>query len=151
MTGSPIAVPRTGKPALKTPTTTLLPKLKAGQAFSFSPPWTACAERRRRQGPAAATRSGSARALTPTPTSTRPARTRKPRRTNQNNTAVGLDRPLSFRNDLQVCKSELSMGCADHDAVGFRRCLLVFRSDQPPRAASEYAGHGLTSTGPPSW
>ena len=63
-----------------------------------------------------------------------PSQDKEARRTNQNNTAVGLDRPLSFRNDLQVCRSELSMGCADHDAVGFRRCLLVFRSDQPARA-----------------
>jgi hypothetical protein len=38
MTGSPIRLPRTGKPALKTPTTTLLPKPKAGQAISTSLP-----------------------------------------------------------------------------------------------------------------
>ncbi len=38
MTGSPIGLPRTGKPALKTPTTTLLPKPKAGQAISTSLP-----------------------------------------------------------------------------------------------------------------
>ena len=40
---------------------------------SPSPLPIACAERRRRQGPTAAPRSGSARALTPTPTSARPA------------------------------------------------------------------------------
>jgi hypothetical protein len=58
--------------------------------------------------PYAATRSGCARALTPTPTSTRPARTRKLAETKPNNTEVGLDRPLSFRNDLQVsdCRAD---------------------------------------------
>jgi hypothetical protein len=38
MTGSPHSLPRTGKPALKTPTTTLLPKPKARQAISTSLP-----------------------------------------------------------------------------------------------------------------
>jgi hypothetical protein len=31
-------------------------------------------------------------------------RDKEARRTNQNNTAIGLDRPLSFRNDLRRCK-----------------------------------------------
>ena len=71
------ACPAPGKPALKT-TTIHHPNKPESQhkPFSISLPRTACAERRRRQGPAAATRSGSAQALTPTPTSTRPAGTR---------------------------------------------------------------------------
>jgi hypothetical protein len=31
-----------------------------------------------------------------------PSQDKEARRTNQNNTAIGLDRPLSFRNDLHL-------------------------------------------------
>src|ERR1700694_2744161 len=103
MTGSPIRPPRareTGPEDDNDPPPEQTPKQH--KPLSISLPSTASAERRRRQGPTAATRSGSARPLTPTPTSTRPARTRKLAEQTTNNTAVGLDRPLSFRNDLRL-------------------------------------------------
>src|ERR1700694_714983 len=78
MTGSPIRLPRareTGPEDDNDPPPEQTPKQH--KPLSISLPSTAPAKRRRRQGPTAATRSGSARALTPTPTSTRPARPRK--------------------------------------------------------------------------
>src|SRR6266545_5303726 len=61
-----------------------------------SPLSTSCADRRRPQGPAAATRSGSARALTPTPIST----CTQPAGEDQKTVSTPLDRPRSFRDDL---------------------------------------------------
>ena len=61
--------------------------------FSAAP---CCAERRRRQGPPAATRSGYARALTPTPQFGVPDTYGE----SQRKTSRPLDRPRSFRDDL---------------------------------------------------
>jgi hypothetical protein len=36
-----------------------------------------------------------------------PSQDKEARRTNQNNTDVGLDRPLSFRNDLREYRTEI--------------------------------------------
>jgi hypothetical protein len=90
--------------------------------------------------PYAATRSGCARALTPTPTSTRPARTRKLADTKPNNTEVGLDRPLSFRNDLhkrgQMCRFE---SCTCHPGQTLYR---VAPSDRPSPSLSRIVATG---------
>jgi hypothetical protein len=62
-----------------------------------SPLTAACAQRRRHPGPPAAPRSGFARAWTPTPTSARPPAAGEAPHEKER----GLDRPRSFRNDLQ--------------------------------------------------
>src|SRR6266540_6249161 len=67
-----------------------------------SPLSTPCADRRRPQGPAAATRSGSARALTPTPIST----CTQPAGEDQKTISTPLDRPRSFRDDLRAQLTE---------------------------------------------
>jgi hypothetical protein len=70
------------------------------QTTPFSPPSTACAVRRRRQGPPAATRSTSGRSLTPTPTQARPNLTEKTTR-KITTPRKGLDRPRSYRDDVR--------------------------------------------------
>lgn len=69
---------------------------KEQQPADFLRLHTACAEQRRRQGPPAATRSGYARALTPTLTSTRPQDDGE----TQKKPVRSIDRPRPFRNDL---------------------------------------------------
>ena len=78
MTGSPIRLPRAGKPGPEDDNAPPPEQTRKQHKPSRSP----CPEQHAPNGvavkaPAAATRSGSAQALTPTPTSTRPARTRK--------------------------------------------------------------------------
>ena len=97
MTGSPTGLPThrdTGPDERNAPP----PTPHRSTTTDPSPPPTACAERRRRQGPPAATRSGSARALTPTPT----RRAHNPAEKHEERSAAPLDRPRSFRDDLQL-------------------------------------------------
>ena len=69
------------------------------------------AERRRRQGPPAATRSGYARALTPTPHFGTSRTQRRSRKRSQ----APLDRPRSFRDDL---RDLMLLVAVDHPKVG---------------------------------
>src|ERR1700694_2079421 len=103
MTGSPIRPPRareTGPEDDNDPPPEQTPKQH--KPLSISLPSTASAKRRRRQGPTAATRSGLRPSLDPDADSDTPSQDKEARRPNQNNTTVGLDRPLSFRNDLRL-------------------------------------------------
>jgi hypothetical protein len=68
----PWVCPHRGHPAMTSANVHPPPSQSTGAARSSSSLSRSCAERRRRQGPPAATRSGYARALTPTPHSARP-------------------------------------------------------------------------------
>jgi len=100
MNRQPHRLPRTGKPALKTPTTTLLPKAES-RTSNFDLP--ALNSVRRTASPSRPY-GRYAVGLRPSPDPDAyfdaPSQDQEARRTNQNNTQVGIDRPLSFRNDL---------------------------------------------------
>src|SRR4051794_8161679 len=98
MTAAPTG-PATNRdhPAMTSATHTQTSTKEAAADSSPQSP-TACANRRRPQGPTAATRSGSARALTTTP----PRRVSNPADKNNGPAKEPLDRPRSFRDDLRV-------------------------------------------------
>jgi hypothetical protein len=109
-----------------------------------SPSSTACADRRRRQGPPAAARSGYARALTPTPhigaSTTRRRRSKKGQ--------PGLDRPRSFRNDLRKRRRPVA------SSTFARRRLLILPLDKLWRGLARSVRApppGAGAAGGPSW
>jgi hypothetical protein len=101
MTGSPIRLPRTGKPALKTPTTTLLPQAESRTSLFDLPALNSMRRTASASRPYGRYAVGLRPSLDPDAYFDAPSQDKEARRTTQNNTAVGLDRPRSFRNDLR--------------------------------------------------
>ena len=115
-----------------------LPTTPRGEPHQPDPrqPEQRCAERRRRQGPPAAPRSGSARALTPPPH----RRAHKPGRGQEEGPANTLDRPRSFRDDLRK-------RCATSFILAHRPS---FHGHQTDRRRTGRTGHeSRWRTGPP--
>jgi hypothetical protein len=105
MTGSPIGgLPRTGKPALKTPTTTLHPSRKQDPADFDLPALTSMRQTAAASRPYGRYAVGLHPSLDPAAYFDAPSQDQEGHTTNQNNNKLGLDRPRSFRNDLRfIC------------------------------------------------
>jgi hypothetical protein len=103
MNRQPHRLPRTGKPALKTSTTNLVTQAESGIS-NFDLP--ALNSMRRTASPSRPY-GRYAVGLRPSPDPDAyfdaPNQDKEVRRINQNDTAVGLDRPRSFRNELRFC------------------------------------------------
>ena len=87
MTGSPIGLPRTGTPALMTPTPTSLPKPKAGQANFDLPALNSMRRTAPASRPSGRYAVGLRPSLDPDAYFDAPSQDKEARRTNQNNTA----------------------------------------------------------------
>jgi hypothetical protein len=102
MNRQPHRLPRTGKPALKTSTTNLVTQAESGIS-NFDLP--ALNSMRRTASPSRPY-GRYAVGLRPSPDPDAyfdaPNQDKEVRRINQNDTAVGLDRPRSFRNELHL-------------------------------------------------
>src|SRR6266540_1091101 len=114
-----------------------------------SPLSTSCADRRRPQGPAAATRSGSARALTPTPIST----CTQPAGEDPKTVSTPLDRPRSFRDDparsaAVACRAAsrlLNTGATAGAGPGSVEVLDETLSSRLPTGGLVWLFHGVRS------
>jgi copper oxidase (laccase) domain-containing protein len=94
MTGSPDRLPRTGTPALKTPTTAFVPKPKAGQP-NFDLP--ALNSMRRTALPSRPCHTvGLCPSRDPDAYFDAPSQHQETRKTTQNTSGVGLDRPRTL-------------------------------------------------------
>jgi hypothetical protein len=106
MNRQPHRLPRTGKPALKTSTTNLVTQAESGIS-NFDLP--ALNSMRRTASPSRPY-GRYAVGLRPSPDPDAyfdaPNQDKEVRRINQNDTAVGLDRPRSFRNELGFCSDD---------------------------------------------
>jgi len=100
MTGSPISLPRAGNPALKTTTTHPNKPESSHKTFSISLPLNSIRRTASPSRPYGRYAVGLRPSLDPDAYFDAPSQDKEDRKTNQNNTAVGLDRPRSFRNDL---------------------------------------------------
>src|SRR6267378_307130 len=105
MTGSPIRLPcarETGPEDDNDPNRT---NPKAAQAFSISLPLNSMRRTASPSRPRGRDAVGLRPSLDPDAYFDAPSQDKEARRTNQNNTAIGLDRPLSFRNEHTIQRS----------------------------------------------
>ena len=101
MNRQPHRLPRTGKPALKTSTTNLVTQAESGISNFDLPALNSMRPTAPPSRPCGRYAVGLRPSLDPDAYFDAPSQDKEARRTNQNNTEVGPDRPLSFRNDLR--------------------------------------------------
>ncbi len=102
MTGSPFSPAlRREKPALKTTTTHYPNKPESSTSLFDLPALNSMRRTASPSRPCGRDAVGLRPSLDPDAHFDAPSQDKEPRRTNQNNTTLGLDRPLSFRNDLR--------------------------------------------------
>src|SRR6516225_11015462 len=91
----------TGKPALKTPTTTLLTQAESRTSLFDLPALNSMRRRAPSSRPYGRDAVGLRPSLDPDAYFDAPNQDKEARRTTKTNTGAGLDRPRSFRNDLR--------------------------------------------------
>jgi hypothetical protein len=101
MTGSPIRLSCAGEPALKTTMLRHPNKPESSTSLVDLPALNSMRRTASPSRPYGRDAVGLRPSLDPDAYFDAPSQDKKARRTNQNNTAVGLDRPHSFRNDLR--------------------------------------------------
>ena len=101
MNRQPHRLPRTGKPALKTSTTNLVTQAESGISNFDLPALNSMRRTASPSRPYGRYAVGLRPSLDPDAYFDAPNQDKEVRRINQNDTAVGLDRPRSFRNELR--------------------------------------------------
>jgi hypothetical protein len=114
MNRQPHRLPPTGKPALKTSTTNLVTQAESGISNFDLPALTSM----RRTASPSRPYGRYAVGLRPSPDPDAyfdaPNQDKEVRRINQNDTAVGLDRPRSFRNELRIHSVLIQLSTGRH-------------------------------------
>ena len=157
----PHRLPATGKPALKTPTTTLLTQAESRTSLFDLPALNSMRPTAPSSRPYGRDAVGLRPSLDPDAYFDAPNQDQEARRTSKTNTEVGLDRPHSFRNDLHkswwartvsnrrplVCKTRaLPLSYAPHARRRLharRPAPKTFKPLKPPARQSTAAGRGL--------
>ena len=103
MTGSPIACPAPGNPRPEDANDHLATQAESRTSNFNLPALNSMRRTAPPSRPYGRYAVGLRPSLDPDAYFDAPSQDQEARKTNQNNTAVGLDRPLSFRNDLRLC------------------------------------------------